>query len=177
MVILPLVGVTGKSVLTRRGASGNVGSRHLEEVTVSESPGGRFETFDVNQLFVVVRDDAGYGVWRMEELDEGEPIERFSDDERGYEAATSRWRELTADAGRAVWLGRLKWVVLVSAVVWTVSGVMMSLLYFEVSAFNRGGLFQELFKWGQIANSTAQPLTLGGFALYVILWLEGRRAR
>ncbi len=139
--------------------------------------GGRFETFDVNQRFVVVRDDEGYGVWRLEELDEGEPIERFSDDERGYEAATSRWRELSGDAGRAVWLGRLKWVVLVSAVVWTMSGVATSLLYFEVTSFNRGGLFQELFKWGQIANSTAQPLTLGGFALYVILWLEGRRAR
>ena len=44
----------------------------------------------------------------------------------------------------------------------------MSLLYFEVSAFNRGGLFQELFKWAQIANSTAQPLTIGGFAVYVV---------
>ena len=131
----------------------------------------------MNQRFVVVRDDEGYGVWRLEELDEGEPIERFSDDERGYEAATSRWGELTADARRAVWLGRLKWVVLVSAVIWTVSGVMTGLLYFEVSPFNQRGLFQELFKWGQIAGSTAQPLTVGGFALYVILWLEGRRAR
>ncbi len=144
---------------------------------MSESPGGRFETFDVNQRFVVVRDDEGYGVWRLEELDEGEPIERFADDERGYEAATSRWRELTADAGRAVWLDRLKWVVLVSAVVWTVSGVMTGLLYFEVSPFGPRGLFQELFKWGQVADSTAHPLTLGGSALYVILWLEGRRVR
>jgi hypothetical protein len=141
------------------------------------SSGGRFETFDVNQRFVVVRDDEGYGVWRMDDLEDGGPIERFSDDERGYEAATSRWRELTSDAGRAVWLGRLKWVVLVAAVVWTVSGVSTGLLYFEVSSFDQRGVFQELFKWGQIANSTAQPLTLGGFALYVILWLEGRRAR
>jgi hypothetical protein len=140
-------------------------------------PGGRFETFDVNQRFVVVRDDEGYGVWRMDDLEDGGPIERFYDDERGYEAATSRWRELTVDAGRDVWLGRLKWVVLVSAVVWTMSGVSGSLLYFEVSPFNQRGVFQELFKWSQMANSTAQPLTLGGFAVYVILWLEGRRAR
>jgi len=131
----------------------------------------------VSQRFVVVRDDDGYGVWRLEELDEGEPIERFSDDERGYEAATSRWKELTADAGRAVWLGRLRWVVLASAVVWTLSGVLTGLLYFEVSSFNQRGLFQELFKWGQITNSTAQPLTLGGFAVYVVLWLEDRRSR
>ena len=88
---------------------------------MSESAGGRFETFDANERFVVVRDDEGYGVWRLDELDEGEPIERFADDERGYEAATSRWRELTADALRDVWLRRFRWVMLVSAVVWTLS--------------------------------------------------------
>ncbi len=141
------------------------------------SGGGRFETFDVNQRFVVVRDDEGYGVWLLEELDEGEPIERFSDDERGYEAATSRYRVLTADARRAVWLARLKWVVLVSAVVWTLSGALTGLLLFEVSSFDQRGLFQELFRWGQVANATAQPLTLGGFAVYVVLWLENRRGR
>lgn len=144
---------------------------------MSESPGGRFETFDGNQLFVVVRDDDAYGLWRLEELDEGEPIERFSDDERGYEAATSRWKELTTDDGRAVWLGRLRWVVLVSAVVWTLSGALTGVLLFEVSSFDQRGLFQELFKWGQVANSMAQPLTLGGFAVYVVLWLEDRRSR
>ncbi len=41
------------------------------------SSGGRFETFDANARFVVVRDDQGYGVWRLEELDEGEPIRAF----------------------------------------------------------------------------------------------------
>ena len=139
------------------------------------APGGRFETFDVNERFVVVRDDDGYGVWRLEELDEGEPIERFADDERGYEAARSRYRELTTDARRVVWLGRLKWVVLVSAVVWTVSGALTGVLLFEVSSFEQQGLFQELFRWSQVVNVTAQPATLGGFALYVILWLEERR--
>jgi hypothetical protein len=139
--------------------------------------GGRFETFDVNRRFVVVRDDVGYGVWRLEELDEGEPIERFSDDERGYEAATSRYKELSADDRRAAWLGRLRWVVLVSAVVWTLSGALTGLLLFEVSPFNQQGLFQELFKWGQVASSVAYPLTLGGFAVYIVLWLENRRGR
>ncbi|HWL90639.1 MAG TPA: hypothetical protein VNP90_04680 [Actinomycetota bacterium] len=139
------------------------------------APGGRFETFDVNERFVVVRDDDGYGVWRLEELDEGEPIERFADDERGYEAARSRYRELTTDARRVVWLGRLKWVVLVSAVVWTVSGALTGVLLFEVSSFEQQGLFQELFRWSQVVNVTAQPATLGGFALYVIIWLENRR--
>jgi hypothetical protein len=40
--------------------------------------GGRFETFDGNDRFVVVRDDDGYAVWRLEELGEGDPIERFT---------------------------------------------------------------------------------------------------
>jgi hypothetical protein len=139
--------------------------------------GGRFETFDVNRAFVVVRDDDGYGVWRMEDLEDGDPVDRFSDDERGYEAATSRWKELTADARRNGWLGRLRWVVLVSAVVWTLSGALTGLLLFEVSPFNQQGLFQELFKWGQVASSVAYPLTLGGFAVYIVLWLENRRGR
>lgn len=140
--------------------------------------GGRFETFDVNQRFVVVRDDEGYGVWRLKELDEGEPIERFPDDERGYEAATSRWKELTADELRDAWLGRLKWVILVSGVLWVLSGAISVLLIFETnSTFGQRGLFQELFKWSQVVNSTAHPLTLGGFAVYVVLWLEKRRGR
>jgi hypothetical protein len=141
------------------------------------SSSGRFETFDANARFVIVRDDEGYAVWRMEDLEEGEPIERFSDDERGYEAAISRWKELTADARRAVWLGPLRWVVLVSAIVWALSGALLGVLLFEVSSFDQGGSFQELFRWGQVATSTAQPLTLGGFAVYVVLWLETRRGR
>ena len=51
-------------------------------------PAGRFETFDANPRFVVVRDDDGYGVWRLEELGEGEPIQRFADDDAGYELAS-----------------------------------------------------------------------------------------
>ena len=95
-VILPPVGVTGKSVSVSRSVG--VSFVHLEGVNVSESSGGRFETFDANERFVIVRDDEGYGVWRLDDLEDGEPIERFSDDERGYEAAASRWKELSAGA-------------------------------------------------------------------------------
>jgi len=144
---------------------------------VSEAGGGRFETFDANARFVVVRDDEGYGIWRLEELGDGEPIARFADDDDGYEAAASRWKELSAGARRDVWLGMLKWVVVVSAGVWVLSGALTSALLFEVSSLEQRGLFQTLFRWGQIATSTAQPLTLGGFAVYVVLWLENRRAR
>jgi hypothetical protein len=73
---------------------------------VSESSGGRFETFDANERFVVVRDDEGYAVWRMEDLGEGEPLERFTDDDVGYEArlqrdgrSSRRRSDAKADAG------------------------------------------------------------------------------
>ena len=142
------------------------------------SSGGRFETFDANDRFVVIRDEEGYGVWRLGELGEGDPIERFPDGDEGYERAAERWRELTkADRrDRDRWLPRIKWVVLVSAVVWALSGALSGALFFEVGVnFDQGDLFQELFKWAQLANSVAQPLTVGGFAAYVIIWLEIRR--
>ena len=152
---------------------------NLEEAQLSESSGGRFEAFDANDRFVVIRDEEGYAVWRLDDLEEGEPIERFPDDDEGYERAAERWKALTkADRrDRDRRLSWIKWVVLVSAVVWALSGVLSGVLYFQISSINQRGLFQELFKWGQIANSTAQPLTLGGFAVYVVLWLEGRRGR
>jgi hypothetical protein len=90
--------------------------------------GGRFETFDANARFVIVRDDEGYGVWRLDDLEDGEPIERFSDDDRGYEAAASRWKELTAVGRRDVWLGRLKWIVVASGAVWALASIIQAVL-------------------------------------------------
>jgi hypothetical protein len=141
--------------------------------------GGRFEAFDANERFVVIRDEQGYGIWRLDDLEEGDPIERFPDNDEGYERAAVRWRELTrADRrDRDRWLPRIKWVVLVSAVVWALSGALSALLFFEVSDLNQGGLFQTLARWAQIANFAAQPFTIGGAAVYVVLWLEGRRDR
>jgi hypothetical protein len=141
--------------------------------------GGRFEAFDANDRFVVIRDEEGYGVWGLDDLEEGDPIERFPDDDEGYEAAAAKWKALTkADRrDRDRWLVWIKWIVLVSAVVWALSGALSGVLIFEVSSLDQRGLFESLFKWGQIANSMAQPLTLGGFAVYVVLWLEGRRDR
>jgi hypothetical protein len=141
--------------------------------------GGRFETFDVNQRFVVVRDDEGYGVWRLEELDEGAPIERFADDERGYEAARSRYKELTDRARRDVWLRWLRMVVVIAAIMWVLSSGLSALLFLQVGfdTFEGSGTFQTLVRWSQLISLVAQPMTLGGSAVYVILWLEGRRNR
>lgn len=146
---------------------------------MSEPPAGRFDGFDANDRFVVIRDQEGYGVWRLDDLEDGEPIERFPDDDEGYERAADRWRELTsADRrGRDRWLPRIKWVVLVSAVVWALSGVLSGVLFFGVSTLDQRGLLQALARWAQVANFAAQPFTMGGAAAYVVFWLEGRRER
>lgn len=146
---------------------------------MSETGGGRFETFDANERFAVVRDDEGYGVWQLGEMEDGDPIERFSDDERGYGAAATRWRELSAVARRDVWLRPLVWVVVASASIWVVSSAISALLYLQVGAtlFEGTGLFDTLVRWSQLISVVAQPLTLGGFAVYVVLWLQNRSHR
>jgi len=146
-----------------------------------ESPvaGGRFETFDANLRFTVVRDEEGYGVWHLDDLEEGVPIERFSDDERGYRAAASRWKELTTIARRDVWLRRLTWVVVVAAVVWVVSSAISAMLYLQVGAtlFEGTGIFDTLVRWSQLITLVAQPLTLGGLSVFVVFWLQNRSHR
>jgi len=79
--------------------------------------------------------------------------------------------------GRDRWVSRIKWVVLVSAVVWALSGALSGLLFFEVTNLGQQGLFGSLARWAQIANFAAQPFTIGGAAAHVVLWLEGRSGR
>jgi hypothetical protein len=42
--------------------------------------------------------------------------------------------------------------------------------------FEGTGLFDTLVRWSQLVSVVAQPLTLGGFAVYIVFWLE-RRSR
>ncbi|MCD6020772.1 MAG: hypothetical protein K0R20_482 [Actinomycetia bacterium] len=141
------------------------------------SSGGRFETFDANLRFAVARDEEGYGVWRLDDLGDGDPIDRFSDDDRGYRAAAVRWNELTANARRDGWLRKLVWIVVVAAVVWVASSAVSALLYLQVGAtlFEGTGLFDTLVRWSQLIRVVAQPVTLGGTAVYVVFWLQNRR--
>jgi hypothetical protein len=141
------------------------------------SSGGRFETFDANLRFAVARDEEGYGVWRLDDLGDGDPIDRFSDDDRGYRAAAVRWNELTANARRDGWLRKLVWIVVVAAVVWVASSAVSALLYLQVGAtlFEGTGIFDTLVRWSQLISVVAQPVTLGGTAVYVVFWLQNRR--
>lgn len=149
------------------------------------TPAGRFETFDANDRFVVVRDDEGYGVWRLDDLEEGEPLERFPDTDEGYERAAARWKIFTKADRRerrpfhVAVTAALKWLVIVSAAIWVLAAALTGVLFFEVNAlsFDGDGIFDELFKWSQVVSGVAQPLTMGGFAVYAILWLELRTAR
>jgi hypothetical protein len=60
-----------------------------------------------------------------------------------------------------------------------VSSGISALLYLQVGAtlFEGNGLFDTLVRWSQLISLVAQPLTLGGFAVYVVFWLENRRSR
>jgi hypothetical protein len=142
-----------------------------------ETSVGRFETFDANPWYVVVRDDDGYGVWRTDDLEDSEPIERFSDDDVGYEAAAVRWKKLTNERRHQQWLPGLKWVVMVSAIVWVISGAISGIVFFALPGTDFGGpgLYDTFFRWSQLVNGVAMPLTLGGFAIYAVIWLEARR--
>lgn len=139
--------------------------------------GGRFETFDANRWFVVVRDDEGYAVWRLEDLEEDEAIERFPDDDAGYRSAAAHWRELSKRARQEPWLPRLKWVIIASAIVWAISSAISAILFLDVgvTVFEGTGLYDTLSRWSQLVSMVAMPLTLGGFAIYAVIWLEARR--
>ena len=144
--------------------------------------GGRFETFDANARFVVVRDDDGYSVWRLEELGEGEPIQRFADDDSGYELASDMWAALTrADRRRrSPWLSILKWIVIVSVVLWASADIVSTtILYLNQADVFRGGFqdFSGFFEVMQVVTAIGYAFTFGGTALYVVLWLDARRDR
>jgi hypothetical protein len=138
----------------------------------------RFETFDANDRFVVVRDDDGYAVWRLEDLEDGDALDRFDDTDAGYEAASGRWRDLTKEdrRRRAPWLRWIMWIVLVSAALWAVSSAVSAVLFFQVSGVLDGqGIFETLVRWSQLVSVVATSTTVGGFAVYAVLWLESRR--
>jgi hypothetical protein len=150
----------------------------------TRSSGGRFETFDANDRFVVVRDEEGYGVWRLEDLGEGEPIERFTDDDPGYQLASDMWHALTRQDRRRrnPWLPLLKWIVIVSAILWAGANVISTSIYYlnQFELFRGGSRDLSLsgfYEVMQVISTVGYSFTVSTTAIYLVLWLEGRRDR
>jgi hypothetical protein len=157
---------------------------NLEEAHVSESPGGRFETFDANDRFVVVRDEDGYGVWRLEDLGEGNPIERFTDDDAGYQLAADMWHALTREDRRRrnPWLSLLKWTVIVSGILWASANIIStSIFYLNQFEMFRGGSrdlsLSGFYQVMEVVSTVGYSFIVSATAIYLVLWLEGRRDR
>jgi hypothetical protein len=148
----------------------------------SHAPVGRFDTYDANKRFVVIRDDEGYGVWRLEDLGEGEPIQRFADDDGGYQLASDMWAALTREdrRRRSPWLSPLKWVVILSAILWASASILSSTIFYlnEFDAFRDGFQdFSALYQVLEVVSTIGYSLLLGATGIYVVLWLEARRDR
>ena len=140
--------------------------------------GGRLETFDVNERFVVVRDEDGYAVWRLEELGECDPIERFTDDDDGYEAAAERWKMLTRLERRArrPWMRRLRIAIIVSASVWALTSLAATTLFIWNFALDEAPFPQgSIDVWLQAIGGSGFPVTSALLSIYLVLWMEERR--
>lgn len=138
--------------------------------------------FDANARFVVIRDDEGYGVWRLEDLGEGEPIQRFADDDTGYQLAAHVWAALTREdrRRRSPWLSPLKWVVIASAILWASAAILSSTIFYlnEFEAFRDGSRdLSRFYQIMEVVSTIGYSITLGATAIYVVLWLEARRNR
>jgi hypothetical protein len=124
----------------------------------------------------------GYSVWRLEDLGEGEPIQRFADDDSGYELAADMWSALTHEdrRRRSPWLPVLKWVVITSAVLWAGASIFSStILYLNQADAFRSGFrdFSGFFQVMEVVSAIGYSITLGATASYVVLWLDARRER
>jgi hypothetical protein len=144
----------------------------------------RFETFDANDRFVVIRDEEGYGVWQLEDLGAGDPIARFTDDDPGYQLASDMWHALTRQDRRRrnPWLSLLKWIVIVSGILWAGANVISTSIYY-VNQFElfRGGSrdlsLSGFYEVMQVISTVGYSFTVSTTAIYLVLWLEGRRDR
>ena len=145
-------------------------------------PSGRWSKgSSTNSGFVVGRDDVGYGVWRFEDIDTGEPLERFSDDDEAYEAAPQeRWRQLSR-ADRRVRRPPIEWVkrgFIASATLWIVGRFLIlnavflvDVLFGPIRTFPESRFERLVDVVGLVG--VRLMLALGG--IYVVMWLDSRR--
>jgi len=124
--------------------------------------------------------DTPSGGWRT--WAKAKPIQRFTDDDSGYELAADMWAVLTREERRrrSPWLSILKWIVIGSVGLWASGDIVSTTILYlnQFDAFRDGprdlsGFFEVM----QVITTIGYAFTFGGTALYVVLWLDARRER
>jgi hypothetical protein len=132
-----------------------------------------FEVVDSNRHFMLGRDEDGYAIWRTD-ADDTEPIRTFPVGDQGSEDALATYQRLSRGA-RSWPLTAARWIAIVSAVAWALSGIGLAIVY---GGFDQNEVFSSLagwIRWIQVLQSAAYPLTVGAGVVYGVLWLDGRK--
>jgi len=124
--------------------------------------------------YVLARDAAGWGVWRIDSLDEA--LVRYGEGDDAYQQASDFFHELErrhrAESGQ--WLSVLRILALIAGIVWITVRA-----YYEIrtasvgGSFNSTDLFDQL-RWAQTIDDIAYSIFLFAAVAYTILWLRRR---
>jgi hypothetical protein len=94
------------------------------------------------------------------------------------------WHALTIEdrRRRSPWLSVLKWTVVASGLLWAAANAIATSIYYlnQFEAFRDG--FRDLesstfYEITQVISTVGYSFTVGGTAIYVVLWLDLRRRR
>ena len=141
-----------------------------EDPTPETTPS--FEVVDSNRYFVLGSDDDGYSIWRTDS-DDPDPIRVFPATDEGSEEAFGTYRRMSK-AERSITLTVTKWIVIVAAVAWALSGIALAVVYLGYSPEGPSS-FDGLIKWSQALNAAAYPIAVGAGVVYGVLWLDARK--
>ena len=132
-----------------------------------------FEVVDSNRHFMLGRDEDGSTIWRTD-ADDTEPIRTFPAGDQGSEEAFATYQRMSK-AARSWPLTAAKWIAIVAAFGWALSGIATAILY---AGFDRNEIVRSSMswiQWIQVLQSVAYPLTVGAGVVYGVLWLDGRK--
>lgn len=124
--------------------------------------------------YVLAQDEAGWGVWKIDSLDE--PLVRYGDGDDAYQQSSDFFQELErrhcAESGQ--WLPALRVVALIAGIVWVVARTYYAVRTAGIGDnFNTTDLFDQL-RWIQAIDDIAYAIFLFAAVAYVILWLRRR---
>jgi hypothetical protein len=132
-----------------------------------------FEVVDSNRHFMLGRDEDGSTIWRTD-ADDTEPIRTFPAGDQGSEEAFATYQRMSK-AARSWPLTAAKWIAIVAAFGWALSGIATAILY---AGFDRNEIVRSSMswiQWIQVLQSAAYPLTVGAGVVYGVLWLDRRK--